>query len=96
MIWCARWQLNLLENHQTQQIYKVTDYRVSSIVADDKTCLCEDEDLSWASIDAVIMFKDGKSGRITRAAGTSCGEMWLEAFLETYSQYDKVKQKKKH
>jgi len=48
---------------------------VSSIVADDKTCLCEDEDLSWASIDAVIMFKDGKSGRITRAAGTSCGEM---------------------
>jgi len=64
-------------------------------ISDDKTCLCEDEDLSWASNDAVIMLNDGNSGGINTTTGTSCDETWSKAFLQTYSQNEKVKQKKK-
>jgi hypothetical protein len=56
------------------------------MISDEKTCLCEADDLSWKSNDAVIMCNDG----------TSCDETWLQAFLETHSWNEKVKEKKKH
>jgi len=55
----------------------------NDLISYDKTCLCEAEDLSWASNDAGIVFNDGNSGRINRTAGTSCDETQLQAFLET-------------